>query len=164
MDDVKQIQDRIVADSSGFFDEPDIRQDLRVTIRIAGDFYDFLMKSGEKPTVREIAYVMDTIRSGVDQFFALAHICRVIDTGANTWTFDPQARWDFSGLREDFLRGFERLAGPDANAAQRLASLLALTHLELVFLAQHFPLAILEDLADSSESLGGAGKAGSDWT
>jgi hypothetical protein len=141
---VDRIEELIVTGSEGFFDEPSIRCDLRITIRIARDFYDFLVKSGEQPPAREVAYVMDTIRSGMDQFFALAYLCRVIDTGAETWVFDPHAQWDFPALRERFIRGFEQLAGsPDASAVDRLSSLLALTHLELVFLGQHFPSAIL---------------------
>ncbi len=45
-------------------------------IRIAGDFYDFLAKSHGEPRAREVAYVLDTIRSGMDEFFSLAYICR----------------------------------------------------------------------------------------
>lgn len=162
MDSVERIEDLIVAGSEGFFDEPpEIREDLHVTIRIAKDFYDFLVKFGETPPAKEIAYVMDTIRSGMDEFFALAYVCRVISTGPDTWIFDPHVHWDFPVLREKFLRGFEHLAEfPDASAVDRLASLLALTHLELVFLVQHFPSAVFmaassqpspESLSDLSE-------------
>jgi hypothetical protein len=161
MDLVKRIEDQIVAGSKDFFDEPDIRKDLHVTVRIAGDFYNFLVKSGENPPAGEVTYVTDTIRSGMDAFFALAYICKVINTPRATWAFDPHARWDFSALRERFLRSFERLAeSPDTEASQRLASLLALVHLELVFLAQHFPSAIFSDVADSPQPGGGSGKAG----
>lgn len=160
MDLVKRIEDRIVAGSEDFFDEPAIREDLHVTIRIAGDFYTFLVKSGETPSLGEVTYVSDTIRSGMDEFFALAYICKVINTERDTWAFDPHVRWDFPALREKFLRGFEQLAeSPDANAAQILASLLALTHLELVFLAQHFPSAIFGNVADSPQPASGS-KAG----
>jgi hypothetical protein len=97
---------------------------------------------------------MDTIRSGMDQFFALAYICRVINTGPDTWSFDSQVHWDFPALREKFLRGFENLAeSPDASSVDRLASLLALTHLELVFFGQHFPSAILGCGADDPQSI-----------
>jgi hypothetical protein len=142
---IERIEDPIVAGSEGFLDEPDIREDLHVTIRIARDFYDFLVKFGDRPPAKEVAYVTDTIRSGMDEFFALAYLCRVINTGTDTWSFDPHVPWDFSALREKFLRDFERLAGsPEMSVVDRLASLLALTHLELVFLAQYFPSAILE--------------------
>jgi hypothetical protein len=98
----------------------------------------------------------------MDEFFALAYICKVIDTGRDTWAFDPHARWNFPALREKFLRGFEGLAeSPDAKAPQKLASLLALAHLELVFLAQHFPSAIFKEAADSPQPASGSGKAGS---
>jgi hypothetical protein len=89
MDLVKRIEEQIVAGSEGFFDEPEIRKNLHVTIRIAGDFYNFLVKSGENPPAAEVTYVSDTIRSGMDEFFALAYICKVIDTGRDTWAFDP---------------------------------------------------------------------------
>jgi hypothetical protein len=49
VDLVKHIEDQIVAGSEDFFDEPDIRADLHVTVRIAGDFYDFLVNFGERP-------------------------------------------------------------------------------------------------------------------
>src|SRR6516162_1617001 len=81
MDLVKRIEEQIVAGSEDFFGEPDIRKDLHVTIRIAGDFYNFLVKSGENPPAAEVTYVSDTIRSGMDQFFSLAYICKVINTG-----------------------------------------------------------------------------------
>jgi hypothetical protein len=162
MDQVKHIEDQIVAGSEDFFDEPNIREDLHVTVRIAGDFYNFLVKSGENPPAREVTYVTDTIRSGMDEFFALAYICKVINTPRDTWAFEPHTRWDFPALRERFLRGFERLAeSPDTEAPQRLASLLALVHLELVFLAQHFPSAIFGNVANSPQPADGTSKAGS---
>lgn len=149
----KHIEDRIVEGSEGFFDEPDIRMDLHVTIRIAEDFYDFLVKFGETPPAQDIDYMMDTIRSGIDEFFAVAQLCPIINTGRDTWVFEPHTHWDFRALRERFLRGFERLAeSPDAGAAEGLASLLALAHLQLIFLARHFPSAIFGDVADSSQT------------
>lgn len=161
MEFAKRIEEEIVAGSEGFFDEPEIREDLHVTIRIAGDFYNFLVKCGENPPAGEVTYVSDTIRSGMDEFFALAYICKVIDTGRDTWTFDPHARWSFPALREKFLCGFERLAGsPDAKAPQKLASLLGLVHLELVFLAQHFPSAIFKEAADNPPPASGSSKVG----
>lgn len=153
MDTVDRIEELIVAGSEGFFEERELRKDLHVTIRIARDFYDFLVKFGEEPHPKETAYVMDTIRSGIDCFFDLAYVCRVINTGPDTWSFDPHLHSGFPELRQKFLRDFESLAeSPDANAADRLATLLALTHLELVFLGQHFPSAILWHSAPDLQS------------
>ncbi len=156
MDTVERIERLIVAGSEGFFAEPDIREDLHVTIRIARDFYDFLVKSGDQPPAKEIDYVMGTIRSGMDEVFALAYLCGTI-SGSETWSFDRHVHWDFPALRQSFLRGFEHLAG-SSDVSAGLASLLELTHLELVFLAQHFPSAIL-GAAGMSQPAGSAGKA-----
>ena len=154
METVDRIEQLIVAGSEGFYDEPEIRKDLHVTVCIAKEFYDFLVKFGDRPPTKEVAYMMDTIRSGIDEFFDLAYGCRVINTGPDTWTFVPLAQWDFLELRERFMRGFEHLTSlpPDRSAVDLLASLLALAHLELVFFGQHFPSAILEDAAADPES------------
>ena len=145
MDPVPLIEDLIVSGSEGFFDEPGDREDLHVTIRIARDFCDFLLNAGEQPPPGEIEYVIGTIRSGMDHFFALAHACAVINTPRSSWNVDSRAGWDFALLRKDFIRGFERLGdSAPASAVERLAGLLALTRLELLFVAHHFPSAILD--------------------
>jgi hypothetical protein len=144
---VEQIEDAIVAGSDL---HETYREDLHVTIRIAGDFYDFLGKYGESPNGEQIDYMAGTIRSGIDEFYLLAYGCRSIVRDNETWRFDPHERWDFPVLRERFMRGFEHLADPDVSTADRLASLFGLTHLELVFLARHFPSAIFADRASDS--------------
>ena len=146
MDVIDRVEELIVAGSEGFFDEPDIRMDLRVTIRIAKEFYDFLIKHGDKPPAKEVAYMVDTIRSGIDEFFDLADLCTVINTGTETWTFDPLDHWDFPELRERFIRDFENFTATssDGSVVDRLASLLALTHLEFVFFGRYFPSAIFD--------------------
>lgn len=149
-DPVERIEDQIVKGSEDFFKED---CDLHVTIRIAHDFYKFLERFGEKPPMREITYVSDTIRSGMDQFFLLADSCTVINVDDDNWRFPMHASGDFPALRHRFLNGFERLANsPDAGAAQMLSWLLELTHLELVFMALHFPWAIFEDLKEFMNS------------
>lgn len=150
MDQVERIEETIVAGSEL---HETYREDLHVTIRIARDFYDFLVKYGEAPDAEQIDYMAGTIRSGIDEFYLLAYGCRNIVRDNATWKFDPHEHWDFSAVREGFLRGFEHLADPDVSAADKLASLFALTHLELVFLARHFPSAIFADRASDSMSI-----------
>ena len=148
MDSVSQIEELIVRGVQGFFDDAKDREDLHVTIRIARDFYNFLLTSGEPPAAREIEYVMGTIRSGLDHFFALAHDCAIINTPMSSWSIDGPTSLEFASLKKDFIGRFENLARPDlATAVERLAWLLALSRLELLFLAHHFPSAIL-DLSD----------------
>ncbi len=150
MDRAEQIEDAIVAGSE--LHETN-REDLHVTIRIARDFYDFLVKYGESPNGEQIDYMAGTIRSGIDEFYLLAYGCRSVVRDNATWKFDPHEHWDFSALREGFMRGFEHLADPDVSTADRLASLLSLTHLELVFLARHFPSAIFAERASDSMTI-----------
>ncbi|HZR30960.1 MAG TPA: hypothetical protein VFA76_03785 [Terriglobales bacterium] len=148
MDSVSRIEELILGGSEGFFDEPNTREDLHVTVRIARDVYDFLKRYGENPSAKEIDYITGTIRSGVDELFALAYQCVTINTGRDSWSFDSHVHWDFPALRERFLRDFEHLSeSREASAAQRLVTLLNLGHLELVLLAHHFPSAIFENVA-----------------
>jgi len=124
-----------------------------VTIRIAWDFYDFLVKYGESPNEEQIDYITGTVRSGIDEFYLLAYGCRSIVRDNEAWKFDPHELWNFPVLRERFMRGFERLADPDVSTADRVASLFALIHLELVFLARHFPSAIFAGRASDSMTI-----------
>jgi hypothetical protein len=149
MNQVHQIEDAIVS-GSDLHETETYRDDLHVTIRIAKDFYDFLVKYGESPDRDQIDYMAGTIRSGIDEFYQLAYGCRRLVRPNEAWKFDPHEHWDFPTLRERFMRGFEHLADPDVSAADRLASLFALTHFELVFLARHFPSAIFADRASDS--------------
>jgi len=145
MDALERIEESIVAGSEGFFDDEPTRDNLHITLRTAKDFHEFLVKSGDNPPAAEIQYVMGTIRSGMDWFFGLAHNCAIINTPRNSWNFIPQERWDFCAFRRKFLSNFERLtAATDTGVVDRLALLLELTHMELVFLARHFPSAVID--------------------
>jgi hypothetical protein len=147
---VESIEEAIIASSKGLFDSAGIREELHVTIRIARDFYDFLVKFGDSPGVYEIDYMMGTVRSGMDSFYQLAYICRGISGSTWTKSVNPQVHSDFPVLREMFMRGFEHLDDPDASLLDKLDSLFALTHLELEFLAHHFPRAVFADAPDGS--------------
>jgi hypothetical protein len=161
MDRVERIESAIVAGAEDLFEDANIRVDLRsttredlhTTIRIAKDFYDFLVTHGESPNGEQIDYMAGTIRSGIDEFYLLAYSCRSVIGNGGTKSFDPHEHWDFPALRERFMRGFDHLADPDVSAADRLASLFALTHFELVFLARHFPSAIFAERASDSMTI-----------
>jgi hypothetical protein len=84
VDSVDPIEDLIVVGSEAFFDEADIRETLHASI--TSDFYDFLVKFGEKPAAQEIDYLVGTIRSGMEEFFALAYLCRAIHTATRPGT------------------------------------------------------------------------------
>jgi hypothetical protein len=143
MDLLKQIEERIISGSEDFFSPPATLAELRVTLRIAYEFHRFLLKFGETPPMNEVTYMMDTIRSGLDHFFLLAYSCRAIDNKVAKWSFDRDAGASFPQLRRYYLHCFEELCRPEADAGDRLASLLALVHLKLTFLAQNFPSVVL---------------------
>ena len=147
MNRVELIQDAIVAGSELHGTN---REDLQVTIRIARDFYDFLVRHEVSPNGEQIDYMSGTIRSGIEEFYLLAYGCRSILRDTKALKSDPHEHWDFQALREMFMRGFEHLADPDVSAADKLVSLFALTHLELVFLAWHFPSAIFAERTSDS--------------
>jgi hypothetical protein len=147
MNRVELIEDAIVAGSNL---HETYRENLHVTIRIARDFYDFLVKYGESSNGEQIDYMAGTIRSGIDEFYLLAYGCRSIVRNNETWKFDPLEHGGFPVLRERFMRGFEHLDDPEVGAVDKLASLFALTHLELVFLGQNFPSAIFAERAGDS--------------
>jgi len=138
----KDIEDRMVAGSEDLYDTPDARMDLHVTIRIACDFHQFLLDHGETPSDLDADYVMGTIRSGMDQYFSLAHSASTISDQFARWNFDQQAISSFPELRSACLRRFQELFNPQATACELLASLIAFVHLELLFLAHTFPLIV----------------------
>jgi hypothetical protein len=138
----KEIEDRMVAGSEDLYDSPGARMDLHVTIRIACDFYQFLLDHGETPSDLDADYVMGTIRSGMDQYFSLARSASVISHEFARWNFDQQAISTFPELRGACLRRFQELFNPKATPCELLASLIALVHLELLFLAHTFPLTV----------------------
>ncbi len=145
MNRVEEIENAIVADSGDWFDH--IREDLHVTIRIANDFYNFLAEFGESPSAYEIAYMMGTIRSGIDESYQLASSCRSLGLSSFAKSADLSSQVDFSALRERFMRHFKHIDDAGLSFTERMTSLFALTQLELLFLAQNFPSAIFEDAA-----------------
>ncbi len=153
MNRVERIENAIIADSNGWFDH--VRVDLHVTIRIANDFYDFLVKFGESPDAYEIVYMMGTIVSGIDEFYQLALTSRSM--GLST----PLLQLDFLTLREQFMQRFERIDDAGMSLIERMNSLFALTHLQLLFLAQNFPSAIF---AKGASDLGSAEQVNSEFS
>jgi len=152
MDLVEQIRDLILNESEG--DLASSKEDLHVTIRIARDFHDYLKQYEEPPHPNDTCYMLGTIRSGIDSLFLLIRSCVYYDD-EEKWggAFNPLRSWSYPELRKEFLARFEMLASPQLDRADRLVSLFVLTHLELVYLAQNFPQAVVADvMSGKSES------------
>jgi hypothetical protein len=136
------VKNRIVENSEEYFDDPESRENLHVAIRIASEFYQFLLRFDDQPPRKEVDYMMGTIRSGFDWFFALAFDCGPV-TGSENWKFLTDFKGEFPALRAEFMSRFECLArDPELSAEKALEALLSLTQLEFMFLAQHFPFAL----------------------
>jgi hypothetical protein len=137
------VENLIVEKTEGEFDDPDKRENLHIPIRIASDFYKFLLRFEDRPPAGEIDYMVGTIRSGFDWFFALAYWCGMV-TGSENWRFKGNFDGKFPALRSEFLSSYERLASdPELSAEKALEGLLSLTQLEFMFVAQHFPAALV---------------------
>ena len=151
MNSVQVIEQLIASSSEGFFDEPSIREDLHVSLRITSEFHDFLMKHVTDPGAEEIGYMMGTIRSGIDHFFSLAYLCNTIQSSNNEWNIEEPAPFSFAEIRSRSLQSYDSLVSPQArDTIERLAQLLALIHLELLFVARYFPNALLRDVPSVS--------------
>ena len=135
----KEIEDRILAGPGALFESSREKEELHITIRIACEFNKFLLDFGETPFRDDAEYVANTIRSGLDWFISFASTCHYLDDELAVWSFDREVVSNFCELRSACLRRFEELCAPSANFGAMLASLLALTHLELVFMAQTYP-------------------------
>lgn len=135
----REIEDRILTESGSLFESPKQKEELHVTIRIACEFHKFLLDFGDVPPRDEAEYVANTIRSGIDWFMSLASTCYYLDDELAAWSFDRQAVSNLHDLRSACMKHFEELGLPSASLGTMLACLLALTHLELVFMAQTYP-------------------------
>jgi len=140
----REIENRIVAVTKNLFESAKERELLHISIRVSCEFQKFLLDFGDSPPQHESEFVGDTIRSGIDWFYLLAFHCHGFRDDLATWRFDRQTTSNFRELREACLRQFDILCRPSSSAGEMLASLLALIHLELVFMAQVFP-SIVDD-------------------
>jgi len=134
-----EIENRILAASGNLFESSREKEELHIAVRITCEFHKFLLDFGDAPPRDEAEFVADTIRSGLQWFWSLASTCHYLDDDLAVWSFDRQAVSNFGDLCSTFLTRFEELCQPPASIGVMLASVLALVHLELVFMAQTYP-------------------------
>jgi hypothetical protein len=140
---VENIEELIVRDSDGFFDDQEIREDLHITIRVATEFYEFLKRYSESPASEESDYVANTIRSGMDELYSLAFLCRTINISKTSWKVDRRIPKELSHLKRNFMAVFETLSEERLKPPQRLFRLIELGRLELLFLVLYFPFPVV---------------------
>jgi hypothetical protein len=142
----QEIENRVVAATEELFESLKERELLHVSIRVSCDFHKFLLDFGDEPPTDEAEFAADTIRSGIDWFYSLAHHCHGITDDLAEWSFDRKVTSSFRDSRAACLKCFEILLDPSAKGGVILAALLAFIHLELVFMAQIFPCVVDSNL------------------
>jgi len=116
------IVEAFLRQDEGLFDsEPEDLEALRVTVRIAADFHEFLTKWGDNPPETETDYIVGTIRAGIDFFFSIRSLYRILDTSRAKRTFAWDVTSNFADMRRSFLSLFGTLAFEELEFTERLA-------------------------------------------
>jgi hypothetical protein len=127
----------IVRDAEGCFDDPREREAIQITVRIACEFFGFLQQSNGVPELREAEYIAGTIRSGLDWFFSMAQMGRIL-TGLKLKTgFGPKLPSSFSELKESYESVFHRVL-ESSHSAEAMGLLLSLVQMMMLFMTVYF--------------------------
>ena len=135
----EEIEAIILRGADDFFDAPEDRSALEVTVRISCEFYDFLTRAEDPPDSSDANYMASTIRSGMEEYFTLEQYGRVLNglklqEGFSSWAKLPQT---FAGLKAEYEAIFQEVLSCDASA-KAFGLLLSLTKLMLLFLTVYF--------------------------
>lgn len=128
----------ILRDSEGFFDEPEQRQELQTTVRVACEFFLFLNQSTDPPEVDEAEYMAGTIRSGLDWFFSMAQTGRILTGLKLQRGFGPKLPGTFSELKSSYNSVFHEVL-ESIHSAKAVGLVLSLVQMMLLFMAIYFP-------------------------
>lgn len=119
--------------------EPEEKEALRVSVRIAVDFGYFLKNSSLviNPSEDAVVYINGTIRAGLDFFHKIRDLEKVLVNRK-----ERRVEWshykEFETLKADFLSGFDILQQKHISTQDRFYVLLTLVRLTLIFWATTF--------------------------
>ena len=134
----RQMTAIIVRDSEGYFDDPRQSEDLQITVRIACEFFVFLHQSNDVPELREAQYMAETIRAGLDWFFAMARTGGSL-TGLELQSgFGPKLPDTFSELKASYDSVFQQVL-ESTHSAKAIGLLLSLVQMMFLFMTAYFP-------------------------
>lgn len=136
---VSKLEETIRESTDGYFDDPELREDMRVTLRVTLDFYEFLLRHRSEPDASDTSYLMGTVQSGIDSFVAIGHSCRSFTGFEESWVADHSLPLGFPEIKSAFLTYFSELTDANSAPVDRLASLLRLVRIQLAFVAWYFP-------------------------
>ncbi len=100
----EQIEAVILRGADDFFDAPEDRAALEVTVRVCCEFYDFLARASDPPDSSDANYMASTIRSGMDEYFTMEQYGRIWSGLKLQGRFFERVAADFCGV-EDGIRG-----------------------------------------------------------
>jgi hypothetical protein len=133
----EEIEAIILRGADNFFDAPEDRSALEVTVRICCEFYDFLMHGGESPDSSDANYMASTIRSGIEEYFTLEQYGRVLRGLKLQQGFSGKLPQSYSELKTEYEALFQRVLDCEVSA-EAFGLLLSLTKLMLLFLTVYF--------------------------
>ena len=152
MDDLMaQIKTIILRQSENAFDEPEDNAALQNTIRIACEFFIFLKGIDGSAELSEAEYMADTIRSGIDDFYAMAQWGRVLRGLELRKGFAQNMPTTLIEMKKMYDSIFQQLTDPTViPSAKGVGLLLSLAQLMLLFMTVHFPSFLSFDLSEST--------------
>jgi|SRR5579871_5648344 len=133
----EQIEGIILHGADDFFDAPEDRSALEVTVRICCEFYDFVMGADDPPGSSDANYMVSTIRSGVEEYFTLEQYGRVLSGLKLQEGFSGRLPQTFDEMKTEYEAIFQRVLDCQVSA-QAFGLLLSLTRLMLLFLTVYF--------------------------
>lgn len=128
----------LLVQGEGVFDTGTSHQDLRVTIRIACEFYDFLQTLGGQIEVSECEYMRDTIRAAMDQFYTLSYDANCVVGLKLEMGFDLKPPATHLELKSSYCSSFEELTRCQSTV-WGIGLLVYLSRMMLFFIAAYYP-------------------------
>ncbi|HXM16358.1 MAG TPA: hypothetical protein VN933_14030 [Candidatus Eremiobacteraceae bacterium] len=133
----EEIEAIILRGADDFFDAPEDRSALEVTVRICSEFYDFLMGAVDPPDASDANYMASQIRSGIEEHFTLEQYGRVLSGLKLQEGFSGKLPQTFGELKTEYEAIFQQVLDCDVSA-KAFGLLLSLTKLMLLFLTVYF--------------------------
>jgi hypothetical protein len=134
----EEIEAIILRGTEGFFDAPEDRTTLEVTVRVCCKFFDFLRETkSDTLDASEANYILGTIRSGMDEYFTMEQWGRILSGLKLQEGFSGKLPQSFVELKTEYEAVFQRVLDCEVSA-EAFGLLLSLTKLMLLFLTAYF--------------------------
>jgi hypothetical protein len=133
----EEIEGIILRGADDFFDAPEDRSALEVTVRICCEFYEFLIGADDPPDASDASYMASQIRSGIEEYFTLEQYGRVLRGLKLQQGFSGRLPQNLAELKTEYEAIFQQVLECEVSA-KAFGLLLSLTKLMLLFLTVYF--------------------------